>query len=249
MRPRRAGGVSLPRLVLGLSVIAVGMILCLDRLGLLAGVEVLRYWPLALVAIGIAKVIEGRSDSAVLAGVVWVVAGGWLLAYQLGWVHVGFWDLWPLLLVALGLRMILASVRGGGLSGRSRGASPDGSVGEPASARAPDSDAMVSCFALLSGLKRSSQSDRFRGGDLTAVMGGCEIDLTGAGIADGEAVVDVFALWGGVVIRVPREWAVSGRVMPLLGGFEDKTAPPVSGAAPRLVVKGLAIMGGVEVKN
>ena len=40
-----------------------------------------------------------------------------------------------------------------------------------------------------------------------------------------------------------------GRVVPLLGGYEDKTRPPKGAAAHTLVVRGFAIMGGIEVKN
>ena len=79
-------------------------------------------------------------------------------------------------------------------------------------------------------------------------MGGCEIDLRQASI-DGEAVIDVFALWGGIEIRVPEDWTVVSRVMPILGGVEDKTRPPQTAAGKRLVVRGFVVMAGVEMKN
>jgi hypothetical protein len=80
-------------------------------------------------------------------------------------------------------------------------------------------------------------------------MGGVELDLRNAQIKEGEeAVLDTFALWGGVEITVPENWRVVGQVMPLMGGFENKTR--ASGASgPVLIVKGTAVMGGVEVKN
>ena len=43
-------------------------------------------------------------------------------------------------------------------------------------------------------------------------------------------------------------WWVVGRVAPILGGYEDKTAGAPDGA-PRLVIRGSAIMGGIEVRN
>jgi hypothetical protein len=56
-------------------------------------------------------------------------------------------------------------------------------------------------------------------------------------------------MWGGIEIRVPEAWSVSGRVVPILGGFEDKTRPAQGATAHRLVVRGFAIMGGIEIKN
>jgi hypothetical protein len=79
-------------------------------------------------------------------------------------------------------------------------------------------------------------------------MGGCEIDLRNAGI-DGDATIDVFAMWGGIEIRVPETWTVVGRVTPLLGGFEDSTRALPGAGNQRLIVRGLVIMGGIEIKN
>jgi hypothetical protein len=66
---------------------------------------------------------------------------------------------------------------------------------------------------------------------------------------DGEAVIDVFALWGGIEIRVPEDWSVESRVVPILGGVDDKTRPPQGASRHRLVLRGFVIMAGVEVKN
>ena len=59
----------------------------------------------------------------------------------------------------------------------------------------------------------------------------------------------MFAMWGGIEMRVPEDWTVSRRVTPLLGGVEDKTRPPQGASAHRLMLRGFAIMGGVEIKN
>ena len=56
----------------------------------------------------------------------------------------------------------------------------------------------------MGGVIRRSNSQTFEGADLTAVMGGCEIDLRQASMAPGgEAVIDVFAFWGGIDVKVP----------------------------------------------
>jgi hypothetical protein len=64
----------------------------------------------------------------------------------------------------------------------------------------------------------------------------------------GEAVINVFAFWGGVTIKVPPDWTVILHGTPIMGGFEEKTATPPDDSK-RLIVRGYAIMGGVEVKN
>ncbi|MEE8586894.1 MAG: protein kinase [Acidobacteriota bacterium] len=107
----------------------------------------------------------------------------------------------------------------------------------------------VQAFAVLSGVNRSCSSDDFQGGDLTAILGGCEIDLRSARIARGQAALNVFAFWGGISIKVPESWSVCLEGLPILAGMEDKTRPPQSSTGQTLVIKGTVIMGGFDVKN
>jgi hypothetical protein len=65
--------------------------------------------------------------------------------------------------------------------------------------------------------------------------------------ADG-AVIDAFAFWGGIKILVPEGWVVTNKVLPLLGGTDDRSRA-VEGAGKQLLVRGSAIMGGVEIAN
>jgi predicted membrane protein len=79
-------------------------------------------------------------------------------------------------------------------------------------------------------------------------MGGCEIDLSKASIEEGEAVINTFALWGGIEITVPADWTVETRGTAILGGFDDTSRRP-DDDGKKLIVTGIALMGGVEVKN
>jgi len=78
-------------------------------------------------------------------------------------------------------------------------------------------------------------------------MGGCALDLREAALTT-EAVINVFAIWGGITIKVPPDWTVILNGTPVMGGFTEKTARPPDNRK-RLVVTGYAIMGGVEVRN
>ena len=59
----------------------------------------------------------------------------------------------------------------------------------------------------------------------------------------------MFALWNGIEIRVPEDWTVVSRVVPILGGVEDEIRAPQTAVGKRLVVRGFVIMAGVEMKN
>lgn len=221
---------STPQLIFGLIIVVVGLLMTLDTLGIADAEHYLRYWPAGFVALGAAKIWQARGGhSGMFGGMIFVVVGMWLLLEAASVIRISFWQLWPMLLVAIGGSLVWRSIAGH----------------RPA---ANDTNSIVSAVAVLGGVNRGNNSGAFRGGDLTAVMGGCEIDLRQARI-DGEAVIDVFAMWGGIEIRVPEDWTVIGRVTPLLGGFEDKTRPPQTAGAHKLIIRGFVVMGGVEVKN
>jgi len=122
----------------------------------------------------------------------------------------------------------------------------------------PDRAEKVSMFAVWSSVRRASAASPFRGGDITAIMGGGQLDLRLATIPSGEeAVIDIVAVMGGVEIIVPPTWEVSTPIMPFMGGVEDKrfpllpTDPNVTRreTGGRLVLRGLVMMGGVHIKT
>jgi hypothetical protein len=220
---------SMPQLIFGLILSTIGVLWTLDSMGIADAEYYIRYWPTALVVLGGAKLWQARGGRGGFGGVVLILIGMALMAEHLLPVNIDVFDLWPIALVLLGGSLVWRSFVGRG-------------------APAGDGNSTISAVAVLGGVNRGNNSGAFRGGDLTAVMGGCEIDLRQARI-DGEAVIDLFAMWGGIEIRVPEDWTVISRVTPLLGGFEDKTRPPQAASAHRLVLRGLVMMGGVEVKN
>jgi hypothetical protein len=66
-------------------------------------------------------------------------------------------------------------------------------------------------------------------------------------MAGDAAVLDVVAFWGGIEIKVPREWTVDAHVIPLMGAFENKLDSLAVAGGPRLVLRGHAIMGAVAI--
>jgi hypothetical protein len=130
----------------------------------------------------------------------------------------------------------------------------DGTVA--GSAAAGDSETSFQAMAVMAGIRRSSSSQALRRIETMAVMGGVEIDLTHAAPPPGEAVeVDAFTIWGSIEIWVPPHWAVELQPVALMAGVEDNTVQryttpgPVDASRPRLVVRGFALMAGIEIKN
>lgn len=78
--------------------------------------------------------------------------------------------------------------------------------------------------------------------------GGCELDLSRADIAHSPAIVDVFAMLGGIETFVPDRWEVVSEVVPWMAGFDMKDAPAGNGDR-QLLVRGAAFMGGIEIKR
>ncbi|MEU7899918.1 DUF1707 domain-containing protein [Nonomuraea sp. NPDC049152] len=80
-----------------------------------------------------------------------------------------------------------------------------------------------------------------------SMFGGGEIDLRDARFTDHEIRVRVFALWGYTEVTVPDDVDVEVKGFGLFGGF-DRSAVRRKRGAPRIVVSGLALFGGVGTK-
>lgn len=248
-----------PQLIVGLLIIFVGVVFTLDELGIAPAVNYLRFWPTALIAIGVLKMLQARDGGGAFAGLLFALVGVWLQAEELNIIHIRLWQIWPLALVLFGGYLVWQGLVGRVPHRETPAAAPTlPERGERAPqltewsgespARVTDTNSTLSAMAILGGVSRGNNSRAFRGADLLAIMGGCQLDLRQAAI-HGEAVIDVFTMWGGIEIRVPEDWTVESRVVPLMGGVEDKTRPPQGATAHRLILRGFAIMGGVEIKN
>jgi len=218
------------QLFAGLLLAALGVLFTLDNLQILRARDVLRYWPVIFLVIGISQLAQARSLGTMIGGSIWIEFGSVLLGERLHLISSGL-RFWPLLLVAVGVWIVVRSMTAAGPSG------------------AADSSARVSALAVLGGVDRRVTAEGFQGADITAFMGGGKLDLREAKIAGPEAVVDLLAVMGGFEIVTPETWHVIVDVVPLMGGYEDKTRHPTDPSAPRLRLRGFVMMGGLEVRN
>jgi len=106
--------------------------------------------------------------------------------------------------------------------------------------------------SIFGGGERIVTSAQFKGGRITSVFGGSKINLMNCGLAEGSNIIDVFCVFGGTTIIVPAGWTVKVEVTSIFGGFTDKRKrmPNLVFDQERvLIVKGVAIFGGGEVKS
>jgi hypothetical protein len=110
-----------------------------------------------------------------------------------------------------------------------------------------ESDDVFSLVYAMSGGEFVSSATELRSGEVTAFMGGAQIDLRNAQIAD-RATLDLRAWMGGVDVIVPSTWRVEIASSVFMGGIANLTDPDGAGtSAPLLLVSAKAVMGGIEV--
>lgn len=221
MEERRSYG----QVLVGVLVVLAGLVLLLDRAGAVdvdPGAVLSTLWPLAVILVGVTSLL--LVPRAWFGPVAITAAGVALLAARLDVLDVSVGEyLWPVAVILIGLGITFG-----------------------AGARTPEQD-HITAIAFWWGAQRRTRTRTFRSASLTAIMGGVDLDLRDADI-DGSARIDVFAFWGGVEIKVPRTWQVRTSGLPLLGGWENKTEPPVGGG-PVLDVRIVTIMAGADVRH
>jgi len=104
-------------------------------------------------------------------------------------------------------------------------------------------------IAILGGYEKKGEWTPPRKLQSLAIMGGAGLDFREAKMPPGTTEVNVLAIMGGVEILVPPGLAVETHGFGFMGGFEglDQVGVDTDRDAPRLVIRGMAIMGGVEV--
>jgi predicted membrane protein len=113
-------------------------------------------------------------------------------------------------------------------------------------------DDFIDYVNVFGGGERMVLSQNFRGGKITSVFGGIELDLTKAKLAPGMNQIEIACVFGGATIIVPESWNVIIEVQPVLGGFTDsrRFAPGrTADTTSQLVIKGAVVFGGGEVKS
>jgi len=225
------------KVIIGLIVICAGILFLLENLDVDIGINIWDFWPVVLILIGLSHISRPKETRQGFSGAIFIIAGVLFLLNNLDIMFFDIGTFWPVIVILLGIAILKDAVWG--------------------SHKVPSSSDNFNLSFILGGGEHRFTSDQFKGGKSAAFMGGGTIDLRDVDIQIDDAVIDLFVFMGGIEIRIPRHWQVNLKATPILGGIDNKTvvmskqelAAHPEKAIKKLTIKGMAIMGGIEVKN
>lgn len=220
-------GMKTKQTTLGLLIVTAGVLVFLANADV-AGVRdwLADWWPLAIAIVG-AYMLWVNPRNYVWSLIVMAVGVITLLkTLDVADLNVGMLIL-PAILVGVGLNMVVAA---------------------NTSRQHIETKGEDKMLAVLGGSTARNNSSDYTGGSVAAVLGGAELDLSRATIKK-EAVLSVSIVMGGLELRVSDNVRIVNRTQSILGGVEDKTRPTDAKANPTLIIEGMVLMGGVEVKR
>ncbi len=220
-------------LMFGILIIGVGIILLLKNMGVLnSGLSrIILSWPMLIIAIGLLNLDR---KSRLLGFILIAVGSFFLLTRYLGYPTSIGQIFWPSIFIIVGLVMIFNAGNWGKrhhITAVSQG------------------DDVLNESVIFGGLDKLVYSDSFRGGEVVTVFGGAKINLLKANLAPGTNVLELVAVFGGSTLIVPTDWNVKLETVNILGGFSDKRPLSQVDSNKILIVKGVAIFGGGEIKS
>ncbi len=242
----------------GILFLIIGGLLLADRGGIRFP-DWLLSWPMILIAVGIFSGLRHNFKRG--PWFILILIGGIFLADRISedlFLRPYFW---PILFIAVGLYIIIGGKRFGNkgrlddepenISNLSFQDVPDDNSSKASYTDNAFTDAndVFDITAIFSGVKKNVLSKNFRGGDVVAMMGGAEINLTKADIGT-KAVIDIFTMFGGTKIIVPPDWDVQSNVVAIFGGVDDKRPPSsLTNLSKTIYLEGTCIFGGIEIRS
>lgn len=240
MSNQESRNISNSRLILGLLLITLGVLYFLDNIDVISfdfG-HVIFSWPMFFTVIGLIILINARNK---FFGTLLLLIGLFFLVPKIfPELHYNSGIIWPIIIIILGISILLKTGRHW----------HEGSTGFFSGKKQINLDKFDE-VAVFGGGDKMIRSDNFQGGNLLAIFGGFEIDLSQCKLAEGDHYIDVLAIFGGATLIVPKEWNVRVDVLPIFGGFGKKGYRLSESDVDRsksLIVKGVVIFGGGEIK-
>jgi len=111
-------------------------------------------------------------------------------------------------------------------------------------------DDFIDSTAFMAGIKKNILTKNFKGGDITNIFGGSELNLSQADF-EGKANLEITQVFGGTKLVVPANWEIRSELVTVFGSVEDKRPTPAvsSGDTKVLVLTGTTFFGGIDIRS
>lgn len=205
-------------------------------------------WPVLMIGLGLFTGVKNGFRSP--AWIVLSLIGGYFLLYENDLISLNLRPYaLPIGIILLGIFIILKRNRQCNHQSKFRHWQPGhagGKFTEPVDA----SEDTVNVNSTFGSVERNVFSKSFKGGTLSSVFGGAQVNFAQADF-QGTAVVDVSIMFGGVDIIIPSNWNLKNEISVIFGGIEDRrtVAPNINESGKTLVLKGNIMFGGIEIKS
>ncbi len=218
------------KILFGLLFVAVGVIYGLQELGMITdiGLTANVIFPSIMIIIGL--IILFNNHNIIFGGIVTFLGVVNLLNQ---WYPQLNKIIFPGILVIVGIEILF-----GGIFKR---------IAHPRDHITIDNNDEINAIAVLGGVEKKIVSQNFKGGKADAFLGGVVLDLTEIKLTS-DAIIDVNAFMGGVEIKLPANIKIRSDVNGFLGGVEIKYRATEPTGENILILRGTAILGGIEVK-
>ncbi|MGC8803416.1 MAG: LiaF transmembrane domain-containing protein [Bacteroidales bacterium] len=239
------------KLIIGIILLIYGTILLFDNMGVLPVLirQLFYSWQMILILLGILTVISHKGS---VSGLVLIAIGIFFMLPKFFNVPYNFAQLfWPFLLILLGLLIIFRRNSNVHHYPRRYWHANEGDTLHHDYASETNPNDFIDVANIFGGNKQIIVSQQFKGGKITCIFGGSELDFTHAQLAEGTHVIDMVCIFGGASLIVPSDWEVRTEVVSILGGFADKrhAIPSMHDKNKILIIKGVTFFGGGEIKS
>ncbi len=206
-------------------------------------------WQMLLIAIGLVNVFDKDSF---LTGIITLTVGTIFMIPEVAEVPFKLRQIfWPVILIFAGILVLLKHRFP--WSKHKRHYFKNRFFSEEFSSDSVSDAGYITQTNIFGGSKKIYNSSVFKGGKITNIFGGGELDLRNTQLGEGRVILEITSIFGGMSIIVPSNWIVNIEVDAVLGGFQDKRIiipeHRNNSMESELIIKGLAVFGGGDLKS
>ena len=229
--------------LLGIIFIAVGVIYLLSNLGFFPEIwkNIIISWKSLIILLGVVGICKRNYVSGsilMLVGLCFLLpelSSVWGFSYSEATLHA---ISWPVLIIVIGLFIIFHrhSHHHVFINDRNHKNSTGRSEGQ------------VDYNLVMNGIDEIFLEPVFHGGEINTIMGGAKLDLRRTSLPEGDTVLKISSICGGVTLLLPLDWNVEVHSDSILGGFSDHRHTHSTNTDRRLIIEASFIFGGGSIK-